>query len=113
MHLEPAVKKEPFCAPHREHLPEEWEVEASSAPPSEQPTAAETPAELEPPAAEIPAQPLEQPACVPLPTATVVEYIAAEVLEVVIEGPAADPAVPPPDAFGAGVEDPPRDPDKT
>jgi hypothetical protein len=29
------------------------------------------------------------------------------------EGPAPDSAIPPPDAFGAGVEDGPRNPDET
>jgi hypothetical protein len=108
MHLEPAVKKEPFRAPVREHLPEPWEVEESAANPAP-PAAAEIPNQPETPAAENAPQPTDQPA--PSSTSAVMtETVAAEIIEFVAEVSAPASAVPPPDEFGTGVEEPPRNP---
>ena len=112
MNLELAAKKEPFRAPVREHLPEAWEVEESTAPPIAPPAAAESPAILEHPAAEIPPPSPEPPTADPAPV-VVTESFIVEIVESVAEAPAPDPDVPPPDAFGAGVEDPPRNPAET
>ena len=112
MHLEPAVKREPFHAPPREHLPEEWEVAESAAPPTGQPTIAEAALALE----QLPENPPQTPGpstSEPAPAATV-EGPAAEsvfVDESATESPVPDDAIPLPDAFGTGVEDPPRNPD--
>jgi hypothetical protein len=111
MHLEPAVKKEPFRAPPREHLPEAWEVEASAAansPPAET-AATDNP---EPPAVEnTPPAPDQSDSS--SNTAVVTEVFAAEIVEHVAEAPAPDATDPPPDEFGTGVEDQPRNPDET
>lgn len=117
MHLEPAVKKEPFQAPVREHLPEAWEVEesaAAAAAPS--PADAEAPEKPEPPAAEILLQSAEPPASEPITTTVVTESLTAEIVEIVAEVPAPAPAaaspdtLDTPDTFGAGVDDPPQNP---
>ena len=108
MHLEPAVKKEPFQAPVREHLPEAWELEEASAAAAISPPESESPAKLKHPAAGIPTESAEQPASAPT---VVVETVTAEIVEVVVVLPAPDRAVAPPDtrdAFGAGVDDPPQ-----
>jgi len=109
MHLEPAVKKEPFRAPPREHLPEAWEVAESTSPPIAPPTDAEPPPILEQPAAEIQTPTPEPPAAGPAPT-VVTESFTVEIVESVVEVSAPNPVVSTPDAFGAGVEDPPRNP---
>jgi hypothetical protein len=111
MHLEPAVKKEPFRAPPREHLPEAWEVEASAAANS---TPAETAAtdNPEPPAIENTPPAADQPDSGSTHV-VVTEVLTAEIVELVAEAPAPDATVPPPDEFGTGVEDQPRNPDET
>src|SRR5690349_19738607 len=103
MRLEPAVKKEPFRAPVREHLPESWEVEESAAANPEPPAAAEISNEPATPAAENTPQPTDHPA--PSSTSAVAtEVIAAEIIEFVAEVPAPAVPLPPPDEFGTGVE---------
>ena len=113
MQLQPAVKKEPFRAPAREHLPEEWEIADSAAPRTVEPAAAEAPVALEQPG-ESPPQTLGQPASDPWPGA-MAESPAAEsafVDEKATKDPAREPAIPPPDAFGTGVEDTSRNRDE-
>ena len=115
MQLQPAVKKEPFRAPAREHLLEEWEVAELAVAPAGQPEVAEAPAALEQPG-ESPPQTLGQPASDPAPAA-MAENPAAEsglVDESATKdpAPAPDPAIPPPDAFGTGVEDTSRNRDE-
>ncbi len=111
MHLEPAVKKEPFRAPVREHLPEAWELEEAAAANT---TPAETAAtnQSEPPAVES-----TPPATIQPDSGStgvlVTEVITTEIVEFVAEVPAPDPTPPTADEFGTGVEDPPRNPEAT
>ena len=135
MHLEPAVKKEPFRAPFREHLPEEWEMEAAAdhslvasasgdgqSSVDSQPAAisiSESAAVSE--SAERPPQTLEPPpVSEPAPAETsdvpAAESVIAEsvvVTEAATQVSAAEPTAPPVDTFGAGVEEPPRNPAET
>jgi hypothetical protein len=113
MHLEPAVEKEPFRAPVREHLPEAWELEESAAAATPSPADADLPATPEPPVAALSAPSAEVPESTPAP-AVVVETITIEIVEIVAEVPAPDAVVRSPDTldtFGAGVDDAPQNPD--
>lgn len=113
MHLEPAVKKEPFRAPVREHLPEPWEIEILAAPNTPQPAELQAANQPEPPVVENTPQPADPPGPGLTPV-VVTEVLTTEtIIEVVEEVAATGPADPQPDEFGTGVDDPPRNPAET
>ncbi len=117
MHLEPPIKKEPFQAPVREHLPEPWEVETAVA--SKPATSVEFASTVAPAAATVggvlPAvdRPDAASQAVVINEITTTEILTTEVTEIVPAAPVPEPAAPAADEFGSGIEDPPRNPNAT